>query len=164
MRQSFEQLLDGYAFVSAQIEKQEALIKELSETARYRGRMKLLNSVPGIGAISGMELLVELGDIRRFKRADRLAAYAGLTPSQYSSADKVRMGRISKAGRSALRATLVEVSWPLIVKDVAMREKYERIKARAGTKRAIVAIARMTLLRVRRILLDKQPYALGVLA
>ena len=42
-----------------------------------------------------MELLLELQDVSRFRRAEQLAAYVGLTPSQYSSADKVRMGRIT---------------------------------------------------------------------
>jgi ABC-type microcin C transport system duplicated ATPase subunit YejF len=50
----------------------------------------------------------------------------------------------------------------LITKDRAMREKYERIKARSGAKRAIVAIARTLLLRPRRILLDGRPYVLGL--
>jgi hypothetical protein len=42
-----------------------------------------------------------------------------------------------------------------------MRRKYERIKARSGAKRAIVAIARITLLRTRRMLLDNKPYVMG---
>ncbi len=44
-----------------------------------------------------------------------------------------------------------------------MREKYDRIKARAGPKRAIVAITRTLLLRSGRILLDGCPYALGLM-
>jgi len=59
---------------------------------------------------------------------------------------------------------LVEVAWRLIGKDPAMREKYERIKVRAGSKRAIMAIARITLLRTRRMLLDKRPYAVSLAA
>jgi ABC-type nitrate/sulfonate/bicarbonate transport system ATPase subunit len=43
-----------------------------------------------------------------------------------------------------------------------MHEKYERIKARSGGKRAIVAIARTLLIRMRRLLLDGLPYAVGV--
>ena len=43
-----------------------------------------------------------------------------------------------------------------------MAQKYERIKARAGGKRAIVAVAHNLLLRIRRILLDGVPYAVGV--
>ncbi len=45
-----------------------------------------------------------------------------------------------------------------------MREKYERIKIRAGGKRAIVAIARTLLLRMRRMLLNQQAYALDLAA
>jgi len=45
-----------------------------------------------------------------------------------------------------------------------MRERYERIKVRAGSKRAIIAIGRITLLQTRRMLLDKRPYAVGLAA
>jgi transposase len=160
MQESFQRLLEQYEFLTAQIAKQTQLLRELSQTALYRERVEILRSVPGIGLVTAMELLVELQDVSRFRRAEQLAAYVGLTPSQYSSADKIRMGRITRAGKSGLRGTLVEASWRLITKDTAMREKYERIKTRAGGKRAIVAIARMLLLRLRRILLDGRPYVL----
>ena len=81
------------------------------------------------------------------------------TPSQYTSADKVRMGRITGMGKDSVRVALVEASWWLIRKDKAMGIKYEKIKARAGAKRAIVAVARILLLRIRRMILDGQPYA-----
>jgi len=160
MQESFNRLLEQYEFLSAQIDKQTQLLRELSETARYRERVEILQNIPGIGVISAMELLLELQDVSRFRRAEQLAAYVGLTPSQYSSADKVRMGRITGIGKNTLRAILVEASWKLITKDQVMREKYERIKIRSGGKRAIVAIARTLLLRMRRMLLAKQAYAL----
>jgi len=105
-----------------------------------------------------MEILLELQDFSRFRRAEQLAAYVGLTPSQYSSADKIRMGRITGAGKNAVRSALVESCWHLIRKDKAMRKKYEQIKARAGAKRAIVAVSRKLLLCIRRLLLDNRPY------
>jgi len=160
MQESFNRLLEQYEFLSAQISKQTQLLRELSETAMYRDRMAILQTLPGIGVISAMELLLELQDVSRFRRAEQLAAYVGLTPSQYSSADKVRMGRITGIGKNTLRSLLVEASWTLIRKDPAMRDKYDRIKIRSGGKRAVVAIARTLLLRMRRMLLDKQAYAL----
>ena len=105
-----------------------------------------------------MEILLELQDFSRFRRAEQSAAYVGLTPSQYSSADKIRMGRITGAGKNTVRSALVESCWMLIRKDKAMRRKYEQIKARAGGKRAIVAIARKLILCIRRLLLDNRPY------
>lgn len=160
MQESFNRLLELYEFLSAQIDKQTQLLRELSETGRYRERVEILQSIPGIGVISAMEVLLELQDVSRFRRAEQLAAYVGLTPSQYSSADKVRMGRITGIGKNTLRAILVEASWKLITKDQVMREKYDRIKIRSGGKRAIVAIARTLLLRMRRMLLDGQRYKL----
>jgi len=160
MQESFNRLLEQYEFLCAQIDKQTELLRELSKTALYRERVEILQSIPGIGMISAMELLLELQDVSRFRRAEQLAAYVGLTPSQYSRADKVRMGRITGIGKKTLRSLLVEASWTLIRKDQAMQEKYDRIKIRSGGKRALVAIARTLLLRMRRMLLDGQVYAL----
>jgi transposase len=126
MQESFNRLLEQYEFLNAQIDKQTQLLKELSETALYRERVEILESIPGIGIISAMELLLELQDVSRFRRAEQLAAYVGLTPSQYSSADKVRMGRITGIGKDTLRSLLVEASWTLIRKDQSMLEKYEQ--------------------------------------
>ena len=75
-----------------QIGKQTSLLHELSENELYKQRVDILMTIPGIGMIAAMELLLELQDVTRFQRADQLAAYVGLTPLQYSSADKIRMG------------------------------------------------------------------------
>jgi transposase len=79
-------------------------LKELSQLPRYRDRVKILRTIPGIGIINAMEILLELQDFSRFQRAEQLAAYVGLTPSQYSSGDKVRMGRITGIGKNSVRA------------------------------------------------------------
>ncbi|MDJ0915811.1 MAG: IS110 family transposase, partial [Desulfobacterales bacterium] len=158
MQQSFNQLLDQYEFLCTQIDKQTKLLKQLAQLKLYHGRVKILCSIPGIGILTAMEILLELQDISRFRRPEQLAAYVGLTPSQFSSADKIRMGRITGAGKKTVRAALVESCWHLIRKDKAMRRKYEAIKVRAGAKRAIVAIARNLILRIRKMLLDNQPY------
>ncbi len=161
VQESFHRLLEQYDFLTDLIDKQTEVLEELAQIPKYKERLAILQTVPGIGLIAGMELLLELQDVARFQRAEQLAAYVGLTPSQYSSADKVRMGRITGAGKNQLRAALVQVAWRLIEKDRAIRRKYDRIKVRSGSKRAIVAIARITLLRTRRMLLDGTPYVLG---
>jgi transposase len=161
IQESFRRLLEQYEFLSEQIKKQTTLLEELAQIPAYKERVAILRTVPGIGLIAAMELLLELQDVARFRRADQLAAYVGLTLSQYSNADKIRMGRITAIGKNQLRGTLVEVAWRLIGKDRAMRKKYECIKVRSGSKRAIAAIARRTLLRTRRMLLDGTPYVLG---
>ncbi len=161
VQESFHRLLEQYDFLTDLIAKQTKVLEELAQMPRYKERLAIVQTVPGIGLIAGMELLLELQDVTRFRRAEQLAAYVGLTPAQYSSADKVRMGRITATGKNHLRGALVEAAWRVIDKDPAMRAKYERVKIRSGSKRAIVAIARITLLRTRRMLLDGTPYVLG---
>jgi transposase len=161
LQESFDSLLEQYQFFTKQIEHQTRLLKKLAQSDRYQERVSILRSVPGIGLIAAMELLLELQDVERFRRAEHLAAYVGLTPSQHSSAEHVRMGRITRTGKNSLRATLVEAAWHLISKDTAMRRKYERLKVKAGAKRAIVAVARCLLLRTRRLLINHEAYVLG---
>ena len=90
----------------------------------------------------------------------------GLTPSQHSSGDKIRLGHITGVGKGSLGGSLTEAAWNVIKKDGVMAEKYQRIKARAGSKRAIIraiiAVAHNLLLRIRRVLLDGVPYSPGV--
>jgi transposase len=164
IQESFNRLLEEYQFLTEQIGKQTKVLRSLADTPAYKERMKILRSTPGIGLVSAMEYLLELQDVERFRRGNQLPAYVGLTPSQYSSGKKLRMGRITAIGKNDLRGTLVEVAWRLIAKDPAMRDKYERIKVRAGSKRAIVAIAHTILLRTRRMLLDRRPYVIGLAA
>jgi transposase len=159
LQKSFEQLIRAYEFVDKQVEKQTNLLKELAKEERYRERVAILRSIPGIGIISAMELLLELQDVERFSTADQLAAYVGLTPSQFSSGDRVRMGRITRIGKQQLRALLVEAAWIFVRKDVTANEIYTRIRTRAGSKRAIVAIARRLLLIGRRLLINNKMYA-----
>jgi transposase len=162
MQECFNRLLEQYEFLTGLIDKQTRVLKNLAKTPLYRERVKILTSIPGVGVITAMEILLELQDVARFRRAEQLAAYVGLTPSQYTTGDKVRMGRITGIGKNSVRVALVEASWWLIRKDKTMRLKYEKIKARAGGKRAIVAVARNLLLRMRRMILDGKPYAFGL--
>jgi len=57
---------------------------------------------------------------------------------------------------------LVESAWILVAKDAVMRTRYERLRARTGGKRAIVAIARRLALIARRVLLSREPYQPGI--
>jgi transposase len=163
-QESFARLLSEYDFLCQAVAEQTKLLKALAETERYRAQVAILTSIPGVGLICAMEILLEIGDVTRFARAKQLAGYLGLTPSQDSSGDHVRLGRITKSGKGPLRGLLIEAAWILIRKDAAMRAVYSRIRSRAGAKRAIVAVARRMMLRARRMLLDRTAYALGVVA
>jgi len=160
LNRSLKALTDLFNYLNAEKKRLTKDVLQLAKEEKYAQRVDLLKTIPGIGPLSAIEILVEIQDITRFKTADELAAYLGLTPSQYSSGEYIRMGHITHAGNGRVRTTLVESSWTLVGKDPEMRFKYERVKNKRGGKRAIVAVARNLSGRVRRILLDQVPYQL----
>ena len=111
--------------------------------------IKKIESVPGIGSLSANILFTELGDMSQFSNKDKLFAFLGLTPSEYSSGETIRKGRITRQGSSRLRQILVEIAWRNIRQDEISREAYMRISATRGGKRAIVACARKLIGRIR---------------
>ena len=155
---SLKTLVHLFDYLSAEKKRLTREVIELARKDKYVSKIKLLKSIPGIGALSAIEILVEIQDMSRFETADELAAFLGLTPSQYSSGEHIRMGHITHMGNGRVRTTLIESSWILINKNPLMRKKYENIKYRRGGKRAIVAVARSLSACIRRILLDQVPY------
>ena len=130
MEASFTCLLDRYRFLREQCTAQTRLIRGLASQERYREKMMWLTSLPGVGPLTAMELLTELCEVSRFGRAEEVAAYCGLTPSEYSSGARVRRGHISRCGKAAVRSRLVEAAWVAIRFDPELRGTYERLRAR----------------------------------
>jgi transposase len=158
LSRSLNRLIDLYEYLTQQVKQLTKEVRRLARTEKYEKRVKLLQTIPGVGLLSAMEILTELQDVSRFSTADQIAAYLGLTPSQYSSGQKVRMGRITHMGNHRLRTRMVECSWILIKKDTGLQKVYETLKKRRGGKRAIVAVSRKLIIRIRRILLDGVTY------
>jgi transposase len=162
--ESFRAMLDHYLDLHRRVKEQERRIHRLAEAERYAKRLALLRTIPGIGLLSGMTVLVELQDVRRFSSVECMASYLGLNPQQYSTGEQKRMGHITRAGNQFVRHALVELAWRCIRRDPALLEKYEALRRRRGSKIAIVAIARRVALRIRRVLTTEEGYKLGVAA
>lgn len=133
----------------------QGLRRELMRLARgatYRPLVQALCGQAGVGPLSGMRLLLELGTIDRFASGAALAHYLGLTPSQYSSGELDHRGHILKCGPGVLRGLLLQCAWAAVRpgRDAALGAVFERLAARRGRKRAIVAVARRLALRLHR--------------
>ena len=90
-----------------------SLDKEVEAAAQmepYRFLVGVLGCYRGIGTVTAMTILTELHGIDRFTSPRQLMAYLGLVPSEYSSADKVFRGSITKAGNAHLRRVLAEAA------------------------------------------------------
>lgn len=129
----------------------DALTDEVAEAERqlrrlFRGdeRVRRLMAIPGVGFITAVVVVTEVWDITRFASPDRLCSWAGLTPSEHSSAEHTRRGHISKQGSRWLRWVLVEAA-ARPQTDPSLRAFVDRIASRRGTKIARVALARRLL-------------------
>ena len=91
-----------FDYLSAEKKRLTHEVIELAKEEKYAQRVKLLESIPGVGKLNAIEMPVEIQDINRFETADELAASLGLTPSQYSSGEHVRMGHIPHAGNDRI--------------------------------------------------------------
>jgi transposase len=74
VKTSFQSLIDLYEYLTEQILDLNRKVAALSRSDKYRGRVKLLRSVPGIGVLIAREILVEIQEMARFQRADELAS------------------------------------------------------------------------------------------
>ncbi len=158
LQRVLEELRSLYFDLDARVDALTKELRQLARSADYAPMVELLSSVPGIGWLSALTLVVEIVDFGRFSDGEALSSYVGVTPSEHSSGDRVRHGHITRQGNPVVRSVLVESSWILIGKDPEMRHFYDRIKARRGGKRAIVAVARKLCHRLIAIAHSGQPY------
>jgi transposase len=146
--------LDFIGDINERIKQSEATIRAMT---RVNANVKLLKTIPGIGEFFARLIDAEIDDVDRFRSAKKLAAYAGLVPSTYSSGGKTYNGRIVKQGNKWLRWAFVEAVAPAVATDPQLRAQYEHLKNR-GTNKARVAIARKLLTIAFQILRDQRPY------
>ncbi len=120
-------------------------LHRLSLSDPWREQLPYLIQLPGIGVMTGLVVLSAIGDISRFPSAKKLVGYAGLGASVHASGQSYRTGAITKQGRKELRAALVEAAWSAVQFDQRWRDQFDRLAARIGRHKAIVAIARKLL-------------------
>jgi transposase len=140
----------------------EKQVRKLSQTDRYRDNCQLLLGIPGVGIITSLTFLTQIGDVRRFQRLDDLCNYVGLVPKMYGSGDKIQTGKMTKRGRKELKIMLIEASWEAVRQDPALMLKFNDLSKRMNKNKAIIRIARKLLSRIRFVLMNRQPYSLGV--
>ena len=145
----------------------ERRIEEIAGCEPYRQGIQRLTSLRGIGTLTAMVLLTEIGDARRFASAPQLMAYLGLVPRESSSGESRHTGPITKAGNHHVRRVLVEAAWnqtrkpghcqrlrqhwrhqaPAVVEiakkaERRLHDKFWKVAIRKDSKTAAVAVAR----------------------
>lgn len=122
--------------------------RQLKALARQTPVVKRLQSIPGVGLLTSTALVAFVGDVQRFPSSRHFSSFLGLTPREYSTGNRRRLGRISKRGDAYLRMLLIHgaraVLWaakrqqkpPDRLRDWALRCEFRR-----GHNKAAVALA-----------------------
>jgi len=133
-------------------------IRALSQTPRYKDRVKWLSSIPGISTLTAMIILTELGDIKTYSKLNNLCSYVGLIGDEHTSDERERKLPMTRRGNKYLKNILIESSWVAIRKDPSLLLCYTNYtKSNIATK-SIVKIARKLLNRIRYVLVNETEY------
>ena len=139
----------------------QAFERRVRTLARGDDRAKLLMSAPGVGVLVSLTYASAIDEPERFKRSKQVGAHFGLTPKRYQSGEKDVSGRISKIGDRSVRSVLYEAAHIILTKPVkagALKSWAMRLAARAGSKKAKVALARKLAVILHRMLLSGTPF------
>ena len=143
------------------VEKDLALLEQrIQEKLRpYEAQVTLLDEIPGVDRTLAAVIIAEMGvDMSVFQNVSQLASWSGVCPGNNESAGKRKSSRIPK-GNVYLKTALVEAAHAAAkAKGTYLRDKFYRLKARRGLKRAAVAVAHKILVATYHILSHRVCY------
>ena len=139
-----ERLLEQLDTVDRHIQLFEGRIHEVFEPAP---ELALIMSLPGVGFILGIVILLEIGDVQRFASAEHLASYAGAAPRVNASGGKVHYGQVRQDVNRYLKWAFMEAANVICLNHRRFPQRhvhrlYERVALRKGYQKAIGAVAR----------------------
>ena len=128
-----------FAEAEARLARVTARVKTAVQEGPFTALLQALQCLKGVGPITAVTWVAELGDLTRFRRPRMLMGYSGLTPTEYSSGGRVQRGHITKCGNSHVRFVTIESAWHARWAQQPVSRALR--KRREGQPEAIVHIA-----------------------
>jgi transposase len=127
--------------VGQRLERLTAQLMEAASASPHAALLAALQCLHGVGLITAVTLVAELGDLTRFGRPRQLMSYVGVVPSEHSSGGRQRRGSITKTGNAHVRAVLIEAAWhsrhaPRVGKGLKRRQRGQPERLTAIAQRA----------------------------
>lgn len=149
-RQALASLVRQLDFLEQEQERLDEAVCALVEVPRYREVVYELARLSGVGVLTALVFLTEMGDLRRFRNRRQVAAYLGLAPSCFESGrTNDRKGHITRQGSPRVRRVLCQASWACVRLDAREKATYARIVEKNPKKKKIAVVAAMRRLAVR---------------
>jgi transposase len=117
--------------------------KELQKYADRHPAVRLLMTIPGVGIRTAETFVAWVDDIARFRNNRQIGSYFGVIPCQDASADRNRLGHITRDGPPVMRKLLCEATWTAIKKCDVFKNFFERIVGGKPERRKIALVATM---------------------
>lgn len=141
IKELLEKIVESISDLESHQKRSEEILEQISSEDE---KVQRLRTIPGVGLLTAIAMIVVIDDISRFKNGKEFSSYLGLTPSVHASADKRMMGNITRSGSEILRRYLIHGAraWmkykPTSDKN---RQWAEKVKDRRGMNKAVVALA-----------------------
>ena len=141
-----ELAVEEFTSLNAKVKRLEA---ELQKYADRHPAVRLLMTIPGVGIRTAETFVAWVDDIARFRRTRQLGAYFGLVPCQDASADRNRLGHITRDGPPVMRKLITEAAWTAVKKCPSFKRYFERVMGgKADRKKIAIVAAAHRLIRV----------------
>lgn len=142
---AFQDLYDEWAHLDKRIKQYNQIIKKIAKDC---SKSALIMELPGVGELTATAIQAKVGNFNQFKKGSAFSAWLGLTPKETSSAERRRLGRISKQGDRYIRTLLIHGARASIritlkkdKRDTAYHRWMHQLVERVGYNKAAVALA-----------------------
>jgi transposase len=143
-------LLRQLGFLEKEVALLDAEVVKLENRERYAGPAVAMQRLKGVGVLTAMVFLTEMGDLSRFSNRRQVGSYLGLVPSISESGESGdRKGHITHHGNSSIRAVLCQAVWSRVRSDPREEAVYDRIVRRNPHHKKIAVVAVMRRLAIR---------------
>jgi len=129
---------DELTHLSSQIDRVEA---ELDRIGAAHPGVYLLRTIPGVGPRTAEAVMAYIDNAARFTRNKKVGSYFGLVPCQDQSADRNRLGHITRQGPSTVRKLITEAAWQGVRRSAHLRKYFERIQGGDPQRKKIALVA-----------------------
>ena len=150
-RTTLASLLRQMEMLEQEVKLLDGHVLSLMQSARYEQPAKAVMALAGVGVLTALVFLTEMGDLKRFKNRRQIGAFLGVVPRAHESGESSdRKGRITKQGPARVRHVLCQAAWNRVRTDPHERQLYERLVAKNPKckKKALVAVMRRLAIRM----------------
>jgi transposase len=149
-RDTLASLLRQLEFFEEELERVDGQLQRLVESPRYAAAIREMDALQGVGPLTALVFLTEVGDLRRFANRRQIGAYLGLVPSCHESGSRNDCkGHITRQGSAHVRRVLCQASWTRVRTEGPDEAAYQRLVQKNPKHKKIAVVAVMRRLAIR---------------